>query len=313
MEKSNKNAEKNFIVGLVTSVRNKWPDEVPTRDQLTELAQMLSSITSFHGDIDEAVKKVLYNIDTKMDVGVSLVDPQADHDEEWVENLSDESWEYSNAYENHLLLNEWAPDVVNTISDDTKNILGHLQNPIDDEPQWDRRGLVIGHVQSGKTANYLGLVAKAADAGYRFILIIAGIHENLRKQTQERVDAGFSGATVTKDGRSLVGVGLENKNYPAPACLTNTISDFKKATAAQNWRLADHNKPIVLVIKKNVRTLESLYTWLKELNANNAGTISDLPMLMIDDEADNASINTKKEDIDPTLSLIHISEPTRPY
>ena len=308
MEKSNLNAEKNFIVGLVTSVKNKWPDEVPTREQLIELAQMLSSITSYNGNIEEAVKKVLYNIDTKMEVGVSLVDPHTNHDEEWVNGLSDECWKYSNAYENHLLLSEWAPDVVNTISDDTKNILGHLQNPKDDFPQWDRRGLVIGHVQSGKTANYLGLVAKAADAGYKFILIIAGIHENLRKQTQERVDAGFSGITVTKDGRSLIGVGLENKNYPGPACLTNTISDFKKTTAAQNWRLADHNKPIVLVIKKNVRTLESLYTWLKELNANTAGTISDLPMLMIDDEADNASINTKKEDTDPTKTNRKIRE-----
>ena len=308
MEKSNQNAEKNFIVGLVTSVRNKWPDEVPTRSQLTELAQMLSSITHYRGDIEGAVKKVLYNIDTKMDVGVSLVDPQADHDEEWVNILSEHSWDYSDAYENHLILNEWAPDVVNTINDDTKNILGHLQNPKDDAPHWDRRGLVIGHVQSGKTANYLGLVAKAADAGYRFILIIAGIHENLRKQTQERVDAGFSGVTVTKNGRALIGVGLENKDYPAPACLTNTISDFKKTTAAQNWRLADHNKPIVLVIKKNVRTLESLYTWLKELNANTVGTISDLPMLMIDDEADNASINTKKEDIDPTKTNRKIRE-----
>ncbi len=308
MEKNSQAAEKNFVVALVTSVKNKWPDDVPTREQLTNLAQMLSSITNYKGDIEAAVKKVLYNIDTKMDLGVSLVDPQADHDDEWVEKIADENWVYSNAYEKHLLLNEWAPDVVNTINEDTKSILGHLQNPNDDASQWDRRGLVIGHVQSGKTANYLGLVAKAADAGYRFILIIAGIHENLRKQTQERVDEGFSGATVTKDGRSLVGVGLENANYPSPACLTNTISDFKKTTAAQNWRLADHNKPIVLVIKKNVRTLESLYTWLKELNANNAGTISDLPMLMIDDEADNASINTKKEDIDPTKTNRKIRE-----
>ena len=308
MEINNKNAEKNFVVGLVTSVKNKWPDEVPTRAQLTELAQLLSSITNYHGDIDEAVKKVLYNIDTKMDVGVSLVDPQANHDEEWVKKISDENWKYSTAYENHLLFNEWAPEVVNTISEDTRNILGHLRNPKDNYSQWDHRGLVIGHVQSGKTANYLGLVTRAADAGYRFILILAGIHENLRKQTQERVDEGFTGRTVTKDGGVEVGVALENANFPNPACLTNTISDFKRTTAAINWRLVDHNKPIVLVIKKNVRTLDSLYTWLKELNANKSGTISDLPMLMIDDEADNASINTKKEDIDPTKTNRMIRE-----
>jgi len=300
VKNNNQNAEKNFIVGLGTSVKNKWPDEVPTREQVTELAKILSSITNYHGDIDEAVKKALYNIDTKMDVGVSLVDPTTNHNEEWVKELNDDTWLYSAAYERHLLIDEWAPEVVNTISQDTLNILGHLRNPKDDDSHWDHRGLVIGHVQSGKTANYLGLITRAADAGYRFILILAGVHENLRKQTQERVDDGFTGRTVTKDGGFEVGVALENADFPKPACLTNTISDFKKATAAQNWRLADHNKPIVLVVKKNVRTLESLYTWLKGLNANNAGTISDLPMLMIDDEADNASINTKKEDIDPT-------------
>lgn len=309
MENNNQNAEKNFIVALGTSVKNKWSNEVPTREQVKELAQILSDITNYHGDVDEAVKKALYNIDTKMDVGVSLVDPENGHDEEWVKKqLSDDDWLYSGAYERHLLMNEWAPEVVNTISEDTLNILGHLHNPKDDDSHWDHRGLVVGHVQSGKTANYLGLITRAADAGYKFILILAGVHENLRKQTQERVDEGFTGRTVTKDGGFEVGVALENASFPKPACLTNTLSDFKKATAAQNWRLADHNKPIVLVIKKNVRTLDSLYTWLKELNANNAGTISDLPMLMIDDEADNASINTKKEDIDPTKTNRWIRE-----
>ncbi len=308
MENNNQNAVQNFVVALSTSVKNKWPDEVPTREQVTELALLLSSITNYNGEIDEAVSKALFHIDTRMDVGVSLVDPETDHDEEWVKELSDDNWLYSSAYERHLLINEWAPEVVNTISEDTLNILGHLRNPKDDDSHWDHRGLVIGHVQSGKTANYLGLITRAADAGYRFILILAGVHENLRKQTQERVDEGFTGRTVTKDGGFEVGVALENAGFPKPACLTNTISDFKKATAAQNWRLADHNKPIVLVIKKNVRTLESLYTWLKELNANNAGTISDLPMLMIDDEADNASINTKKEDINPTKTNRWIRE-----
>lgn len=308
MEKNNQNAEKNFVVALSTSVKNKWPEEVPTREQVAELAQLLSSITNYNGEIDEAVNKALFNIDTKMDVGVSLVDPETDHNEEWVKELSDDDWLYSSAYERHLLMNEWAPEVVNTISEDTLNILGHLRNPKDDDSHWDHRGLVIGHVQSGKTANYLGLITRAADAGYRFVLVLAGVHENLRKQTQERIDEGFTGRTVTKDGGFEVGVALENARFPKPACLTNTISDFKKATAAQNWRLADHNKPIVLVIKKNVRTLESLYTWLKELNANNAGTISDLPLLMIDDEADNASINTKKEDIDPTKTNRWIRE-----
>ena len=66
------------------------------------------------------------------------------------------------------------------------------------------------------------------------------------------------------------------------------------------WQINDFSKPIILVIKKNVRTLDALHKWLKAMNARGDGRISDVPMLMIDDEADNASINTNKDDIKPT-------------
>ena len=178
-------------------------------------------------------------------------------------------------------------------------IVGHLQDPTS-EGDWDRRGLVIGHVQSGKTANYMGVIARAADTGYKFIIVIAGIHNNLRKQTQERIDEGFVGRSSEPGNRVDVGVGI-NRDYPYPAALTNIHHDFNKNTAAQSgWRINDFTKPIVLVIKKNVRTLNSLHNWLKEMNAQGHGRISDVPMLMIDDEADHASINTNRVDIDPT-------------
>src|SRR5690606_20092373 len=77
--------------------------------------------------------------------------------------------------------------------------------------------------------------------------------------------------------------------------------DFNENTAARmGWQLNDFSKPIILVIKKNVRTLDALHKWLKAMNAQGDGRISEVPMLMIDDEADNASINTNKDDINPT-------------
>lgn len=112
-------------------------------------------------------------------------------------------------------------------------ILGLLENP-DDSGEWDRRGLVIGHVQSGKTANYIGLITKAADAGYKFIIVIAGIHNNLRKQTQQRIDEGFVGRDSTPDRkRKHVGVGILNKNRKFPVSLTNTNQDFTRQIANQ--------------------------------------------------------------------------------
>ena len=108
-----------------------------------------------------------------------------------------------------------------------------MKDPADSSEK-DRRGLVIGHVQSGKTANYIGLVTKAADAGYKFIIVIAGIHNNLRKQTQQRIDEGFVGRDSTPDtGRKFIGVGLLNKNRKFPVSLTNTSQDFTKQIANQ--------------------------------------------------------------------------------
>jgi hypothetical protein len=235
-----------------------------------------------------------------MGAGVSLVDVAAKHDDQWVRKREDITWTYSGAYDSFLRRDGWPPQMVQSLSDVTGRILGHLQDPLSEGTTWNRRGLVIGHVQSGKTANYTGLIARAADAGYKFIVVIAGIHNNLRKQTQERIDNAFIGRSSDPEDRRSIGVGLA-PGYPHPATLTNINEDFNKNTAAKSgWKINDFSKPIILIIKKNVTTLSALHKWLRALNAEGDGRISDVPMLLIDDEADNASINTNKEDLDPT-------------
>ena len=294
---SRANSEKIFTSGLILALSNL--DHTPTRDEVEEKARQLSQVYGYEGLLDASIEEALVAIDTRMGAGVSLVDVEAEHDEEWVFK-SDITWMYSEGYEEFLRREKWNPTVVQSLSDVSSKILGHLQDPTS-KGAWDRRGLVIGHVQSGKTANYISLVARAADAGYKFIIVIAGIHNNLRKQTQERIDEGFVGRSSDPDAREIIGVGFTSKSYPHPATLTNIYKDFNKQTAGQSgWSINDFSKPIVLVIKKNVSTLTSLQRWLKELNTKGDGKISDVPMLMIDDEADNASINTNKEDLDPT-------------
>ncbi len=297
-------AEKNFTSSLITALTIL--DDVPTRQQIEEKAEQLSHVFGYEGPLDIPVQEALFSVDSRMGLGVSIVDTEARHDEEWVFKREDIEWFYSDVYEKYLRAEKWHPAVVQSLSDVGTKILGHLQDPAS-EGRWDRRGLVIGHVQSGKTSNYLGLIAKAADAGYKFIIVIAGIHNNLRKQTQERVDEGFVGRSSDPDARNITGVGYAG--YPHPATLTTIYNDFNKQTANQSgWRINDFSKPIILVIKKNVSTLGSLHRWLRELNAEGNGQISDVPMLMIDDEADNASINTNKEDLDPTRTNRMIRE-----
>ena len=182
----------------------------------------------------------------------------------------------------------------------TDKILGLLENPLR-EGVWERKGLVVGHVQSGKTANYTGLICKAADAGYRLIIVIAGVHNNLRSQTQARIDEGFVGRDSsrllrTDNQNNYIGVGRYGyDNSRAPITLTNTNTDFKRNIANMlGMGLDSVNVPVILVIKKNNNTLENLIDWLKVNNTVRDAGIENHPMLMIDDEADNASINTSK-------------------
>lgn len=297
MNSNNLESEKDFTSSLISALATL--KETPAKAVIEEKAKGLAAIFDYQGDLKTIIEEAMIAVDTRMGAGVSLVDIEANHDEEWVYKRKDIKWIYSDAYEKYLKGERWHPNIVRSLGDVGNRILGHLQDPAS-EGAWNRRGLVIGHVQSGKTANYIGLVAKAADAGYKFIIVIAGIHNNLRRQTQERIDEGFIGRSSDPQRRVPVGVGLGG-NFPHPATLTTVYNDFNKDTAARSgWKINDFSKPIILVIKKNVKTLESLHNWLKELNAQGDGTISDVPMLLIDDEADNASINTNKPDLDPT-------------
>lgn len=288
--------EKNFLSALITALAIL--PAVPTRAEVAIKGQHLAALFGFDGDLGHIIEEAMLAVDTRMGTGVSLVDHDALHDEEWVRKR-EINWKYSEAYESFLKKQGWPPTVVRSLSDVGTKILGHLQDPTS-VGAWDRRGLVIGHVQSGKTANYLGLIGKAADAGYKFIIVIAGIHNNLRRQTQERIDEGFVGRSSDPNHRRPVGVGL-SPAYPYPVTLTTIHDDFNSRTANQGgWKLNDFSKPIIFVIKKNVRTLEALHKWLKEMNAEGDGRIGDVPLLMIDDEADNASINTNRPELDPT-------------
>jgi hypothetical protein len=201
---------------------------------------------------------------------------------------------YWTRYQSHLRKGGMSKEVVRALDTVTDEILDHLENP-KKEGSWARKGLVVGHVQSGKTANYTGLIAKAADSGYKVIIILAGILNSLRNQTQERIDADFMGYdTITK---KPIGVALFD---PArrPVCFTTAREDFKKHTATSiAMQLGALKEPVLLVLKKNPSTLENLHEWLK---GNNLHDLKDFPVLLIDDEADHASINTNKADADPT-------------
>ena len=202
-------------------------------------------------------------------------------------------------YQKLLVMKGFSALVLAPFDSVTDRTLGLLENP-KREGKWDRRGMVVGHVQSGKTANYTGLVCKAADAGYKVIIVIAGIHNNLRSQTQMRLDEGFTGFDSARllsnqpDTSKVIGVGRYDSRR-RPNVFTNSLRDFNKATATSvATPLENLKQPALFVVKKNTYTLKNLLEWLREHNARRGGSSISEPMLLIDDEADNASINIRR-------------------
>ena len=192
----------------------------------------------------------------------------------------------------------WNKDTVNELDKTTDEIMDLLGNP-SSANSYLYRGLCIGDVQSGKTSTYIGLINKAADAQYRVIILLTGTIEKLRRQTQQRIDEGFIGldsyAFTLENDNVQVGVGTIDSTTSGWA-VTSTTSDFNAATAKKIvGQLNNISAPVIFVLKKNKSVLEKLEHWLRFYNANKITKKIDLPMLLIDDEADNASVNTKKD------------------
>jgi hypothetical protein len=289
------------------------PDRLPTEEDILKLVQGFRAMFPLSDEEAEAVLRRLHTrLSIDMDTGTSIIE---DHRPWLSARKADIDPYYWNRYEKHLIRSGWPPRVVTMLDRVTDEALDLMGDPAKTDP-WLRRGLVMGDVQSGKTANYIALCCKAADAGYRLIILLTGMLENLRRQTQARLDSGFvgldsSGLLAQQRTTREVGVGVLDRRKMA-GVFTSTRCDFKSELMNQlGFRLNAFAEPVLVVIKKNKRILENLANWLRSYNAGGSGKI-DTPMLLIDDEADNASINTSSDADDPTAinerirSLLHL-------
>lgn len=233
-------------------------------------------------------------------------------------------WRYWHRYERLLEeVHHYAPATVGRLGQLTDEVLERLEDPLR-TGAWDRRGLVVGQIQSGKTSNYAGLIAKAADAGYRMIIVLAGRTNSLRSQTQLRLDESFLGYDTRvffnsyaegEEARTRrVGVGLFGGIEQWPMCGTNSeeLGDFNRGVAGRFGIVpSSGNAPLLLVVKKNVSVLKNMVTWATAIAGQDdpergISVVRDVPLLVIDDEADDASVNTKpildeNGNVDPEL------------
>ncbi len=246
-------------------------------------------------DWERMQRELETQFDVCMDQGFLIQDNQNNRDANWWTRMGKQSQEnfYWNRYKIYLA-DSLTEEVIRTYDIDTDVVMDNIENPA--APSFNRYGMVVGHVQSGKTGNYAALICKAADAGYNFIVVIAGGLNNLRDQTQKRLNASFVGQNLGVQ----VGVGIGDINrQKLPISLTTESKDFNKQDAdrnSQGLNFDNINVPILIVIKKETKTLTNVISWLEKQYRNK---ITQHSMLIIDDESDYASINTGKEN-DPT-------------
>lgn len=256
--------------------------------QLEKISPSLKLVRELPSDVDWDNMKIqldeIFNV--RMEKGILIQgDENTNRDKFWWTNKDKTQLNtyYWDRYSNQLLkiLNK---QVRNKIDDTTDVIMNQIGDP--NESKFEHRGMVVGHVQSGKTAHYSSLICKAADAGYKFIVVIAGDKNNLRDQTQKRLNDHFVGW----DGNKQVGIGRgDDKLDRRPISLTGLEKDFNKQDAdraSQGSNFDNVIVPILIVIKKNTRTLTNVTNWLRNQYRN---VISDHAMLLIDDESDYGS------------------------
>ncbi|MDT6964295.1 Z1 domain-containing protein [Cupriavidus sp. SZY C1] len=271
-------------------------------EQKISLALMLNMGWQEGLDREWVVEELIRRFSVWLGKDTALVD-DVGH-KPWLTPERKANWRYWQRYR------EWQEaklpwSAIDGLDASTDEVLGLLEDPLR-VGSWDRRGLVVGHVQSGKTGNYTGLISKAADAGYKIIVVLAGLHNNLRSQTQMRLDEGFLGYATSafQDGAlNVIGVGVIDGD-PAirPNYATNRSDngDFS-AKVAKNLGITPEQRPWLFVIKKNKSVLQRLLHWINNhvANASDPETgrriVTNLPLLVIDDEADHASVDTGEQ------------------
>ena len=289
-----------LVKGLMEEDQYKDLMGPPLKKEIIKKVESITDTFPYKFDKDDKefiVKKVLISLRKTMSDGNVLIDNSTFNP--WYKSRQGEiKDEYWNDYKKFLVEKEdWTIGPQGTVSSldrSTETILSLCSDP-KLTSRTSRRGMVVGNVQSGKTSNYIGLITKAADAGYKVIIIIAGMLEELRKQTQIRVEESFIGKDIYKNLSVGVGVFTERSPEKNPNCDTNRNSDFRKTNTQNSSNLLNTTAtaPYILVVKKNVSTLDNINLWLDGMRINNDNNIVDLPMILIDDEADNASIDLR--------------------
>lgn len=277
-------------------------EHLETEPEIRNTAEILRETPLFYGIEDEEFESVVkLAVDTlNISFGESHVVESDEKLIPWFESYYKElgvtRWD---RYTDYLQNNKKFPvATINSMQENLFKITDLLGNP--NGENFKRKGLIVGDVQSGKTANYVGLMNLATDAKYKLMIVLTGTTNTLREQTQLRIEDGLGKRANKPKGVSAIKNSDYNDMMP-PVYLTSFTDDFTKSAGKTLALSLEQTKtPIVIVTKKNSNSLRNIYEWLEEYSKINNHDHIDSSLLLIDDEADFASVNTKKDEDSPT-------------
>ncbi len=302
----------NMARQLLTSTDDRPEDRSVIRETVSSVIPVVARRTGHtftEDEIDSVVRLLEGAYVVQQGHAVAVVDREVPR--EWYVGEKRRPGPFMSRYLQKLQEDHWPVRTVEELRDSTARVVELLDDPQREGP-WNWRGLVVGDVQSGKTAHYAGLINRCVDAGYRVIIVLAGMHNLLRLQTQMRLELDFLGYDTRPDqgdtGRmKAIGVGLIPPALTAGSLtLASPNGDFNVAFARQA-NFAPLDQPCLFVVKKNATILRNLNGWIGKLPEE----FRRAPLLLVDDEADQASIDTKDQPTLPDGTFDEDYDPTR--
>ncbi len=296
-----------FMIRAQLNSRFEKLEKPPTFEELKKSAEEARKLVMpMYAFSDEEFAEVLEWLDGIFTTCMEEMSGFITDNGDWYRWLNDEeeniNWHLFERYIEYLGSGKgWPIDVIRNLETTSRDVLNLVGNPRQPEP-FLRRGLIIGDVQSGKTATYTAICARAADAGYNVIVVLTGMQEDLRRQTQRRLDEELIGKNNNGEAYPISQYNRHNVNYRKliDSCTAEEFDFGKECFKRVNdLQVFNERTSLLFVCKKNRDVLEPLNKKFADLEDENNKKI-DKSILIIDDEADNASVNTKKEEDDPT-------------
>jgi len=245
-----------------------WDD---IRKDLPGIADAFRKKNYTSGDIEDGIRSA-------MDILGEILLIQRDYsigtgEEPWfrleMNSVNSGFWNY---YEERLQAAAWPARSIESVKTHSEMIVNRLVPPRvkfnpDNKNNYKRKGLVLGYVQSGKTASMAGIISMYADAGCSIFIILSGVNNNLQQQTEKRF-------------RKDLGVDDRKGWYYLPENINNSAQKIEGVSGI-----------LIGVFKKNARVLDNLIKYYKSVN--NPSYLLDHQILIIDDECDQAAPNGK--------------------